>query len=260
MLEEIRATPATGPWVVHCSAGIGRSGAIIAIDIATRILEFGGSVDTLDVIHMLRNDRCAMVQQPSQYELVHQACLFYAEAQNHAIEITPKAIVFGAAAPPEDPASSSSDEDEEADDLRSPPVSAPPSPPPAAQEPAPQEQGPVPPAAPEPTEPAPSADSAEASTPAPAAAAAAPAKPQAAAKRKPPPSAYDEVVLQPEAKAGAEAEASAAAAAPSASASAAVYIPAQQKHRKFTEMIWFHGAMDRQQAEEFLSGLDAKVR
>lgn len=67
------------PIVVHCSAGIGRTGTIIAIDHARQYLKDKQRVDVLAVIAELREDRCALVQHPQQFEFVHEACVKYAE-------------------------------------------------------------------------------------------------------------------------------------------------------------------------------------
>jgi len=67
------------PVVVHCSAGIGRTGTIIAIDHARQHLKEKHHVDVLEVISQLRHDRCALVQHPQQFEFVHEACVKYAE-------------------------------------------------------------------------------------------------------------------------------------------------------------------------------------
>lgn len=80
MLQEVRLYMAecntVKPIVVHCSAGVGRSGAIIAIDCGMDAIESNRYVDLLEVIQQLRQDRMAMVQHASQY---HFAC--YAVAQ-----------------------------------------------------------------------------------------------------------------------------------------------------------------------------------
>ncbi|CAG9461618.1 unnamed protein product [Pedinophyceae sp. YPF-701] len=76
------------PAVVHCSAGIGRSGSFLAVDIALRRLDFlareGGDVDVrrieaaLDVretVTMLRGMRCGCVQGLEQYCFIYNSVL-----------------------------------------------------------------------------------------------------------------------------------------------------------------------------------------
>eukprot|EP00051_Salpingoeca_urceolata_P033867 m.22546 g.22546 ORF g.22546 m.22546 type:complete len:584 (+) comp6858_c0_seq2:548-2299(+) len=68
-----------GPILVHCSAGIGRTGTIIAIDHALQALEKEREADCLKIIDSIRHDRCAMVQHLQQFEFVVEACIRHAE-------------------------------------------------------------------------------------------------------------------------------------------------------------------------------------
>lgn len=62
-----------GPAVVHCSAGIGRTGVLIAVDIGIQgILQEDPKVDILRVVSTLRQDRAGMVQTRDQYRFIHQ--------------------------------------------------------------------------------------------------------------------------------------------------------------------------------------------
>eukprot|EP00045_Choanoeca_perplexa_P012693 m.140049 g.140049 ORF g.140049 m.140049 type:complete len:626 (-) comp16101_c0_seq3:112-1989(-) len=67
------------PIAVHCSAGIGRTGTLIAIDHCREELKTVGETDPLVIIDAIRHDRCALVQHPQQFEFVHEACVKYAE-------------------------------------------------------------------------------------------------------------------------------------------------------------------------------------
>lgn len=67
------------PWVVHCSAGIGRTGTFIAIDQGIQQLEETGHVDVNDLVINIRKDRGGMVQHPEQAEFVYRALTRYAE-------------------------------------------------------------------------------------------------------------------------------------------------------------------------------------
>nr|KAF7432091.1 hypothetical protein H0235_005015 [Vespula pensylvanica] len=67
----------SGPVVVHCSAGIGRTGCFIALAIGMTQLLRDGNVDVLGILCQMRYDRGGMVQTAEQYEFVHRAlCLF----------------------------------------------------------------------------------------------------------------------------------------------------------------------------------------
>ncbi|XP_078797956.1 tyrosine-protein phosphatase non-receptor type 5 isoform X2 [Oryzias latipes] len=68
-----RAAAAVGPVIVHCSAGIGRTGCFIATTIGCRQLQVEGVVDILSITCQLRADRGGMIQTGEQYEFVHHA-------------------------------------------------------------------------------------------------------------------------------------------------------------------------------------------
>ncbi|KAM9705760.1 receptor-type tyrosine-protein phosphatase R isoform 1-T3 [Menidia menidia] len=68
---------ATGPVIVHCSAGIGRTGCFIATTIGCRQLQGEEVVDVLGITCQLRADRGGMIQTGEQYEFVHHALSLY---------------------------------------------------------------------------------------------------------------------------------------------------------------------------------------
>ncbi|KAM6961597.1 receptor-type tyrosine-protein phosphatase R [Tautogolabrus adspersus] len=77
-VETDRRTAASmGPVIVHCSAGIGRTGCFIATTIGCRQLQLEGLVDVLSIICQLRADRGGMIQTGEQYEFVHHALSLY---------------------------------------------------------------------------------------------------------------------------------------------------------------------------------------
>ncbi|XP_030349587.1 receptor-type tyrosine-protein phosphatase C isoform X2 [Strigops habroptila] len=67
----------SGPIVVHCSAGVGRTGTYIGIDAMLEGLDTEGRVDVYGYVVKLRRQRCLMVQVESQYILIHQALVEY---------------------------------------------------------------------------------------------------------------------------------------------------------------------------------------
>ena len=72
-----------GPTVVHCSAGIGRTGTYIIIDIITKLIQHQGWQNDIDIqrsVQIARGQRSGMVQTEQQYKFVYRAILHYVEA------------------------------------------------------------------------------------------------------------------------------------------------------------------------------------
>ncbi|KAK7101801.1 hypothetical protein V1264_020126 [Littorina saxatilis] len=63
----------SSPLVVHCSAGVGRTGTFIGLDILMDQLQQQQHVDICKVVNDMRNDRCNMIQAKSQYCILHEA-------------------------------------------------------------------------------------------------------------------------------------------------------------------------------------------
>ncbi|CAD5119222.1 DgyrCDS7854 [Dimorphilus gyrociliatus] len=74
-VDEAKARyPRTGPIIVHCSAGIGRTGTFIAIHILIKQIEDGAeAIDIQKTILALRAQRSGMVQTEAQYKFVYKA-------------------------------------------------------------------------------------------------------------------------------------------------------------------------------------------
>ncbi|XP_015586539.1 tyrosine-protein phosphatase non-receptor type 5 isoform X3 [Cephus cinctus] len=81
LAAEVNSLP--GPIIVHCSAGIGRTGCFIALATGMVQLLRDGNVDVLGILCQMRYDRGGMVQTAEQYEFVHRAlCLFEKTLEN----------------------------------------------------------------------------------------------------------------------------------------------------------------------------------
>ncbi|XP_072305537.1 tyrosine-protein phosphatase non-receptor type 7-like [Eucyclogobius newberryi] len=83
-VEEFCSRPITdeeqnmvGPIVVHCSAGIGRSGCFIASSVCCKQLQDSGTVDVLETVCQLRLDRGGMIQTPEQYQFLYYTLAQY---------------------------------------------------------------------------------------------------------------------------------------------------------------------------------------
>ncbi|CAB1334660.1 unnamed protein product [Coregonus sp. 'balchen'] len=63
------------PLMVHCSAGIGRTGVLITMETALTLLESGRPVFPLDIIRTLRDQRAMMIQTTCQFRFMCEAIL-----------------------------------------------------------------------------------------------------------------------------------------------------------------------------------------
>ncbi|XP_059402714.1 receptor-type tyrosine-protein phosphatase beta-like [Carassius carassius] len=70
--DYINRTPVSGATVVHCSAGVGRTGTFIALDRVLQQLDTGDTVDIYSVVFHLRIHRTHMVQTECQYSYLYQ--------------------------------------------------------------------------------------------------------------------------------------------------------------------------------------------
>lgn len=68
------------PTIVHCSAGIGRTGCLIAILNGIKQLSNEQKVDVLGIVCNMRLNRGGMVQNSEQYELIHKVLCVYEQA------------------------------------------------------------------------------------------------------------------------------------------------------------------------------------
>uniref|UniRef100_A0AAR2LM70 Receptor-type tyrosine-protein phosphatase epsilon n=1 Tax=Pygocentrus nattereri TaxID=42514 RepID=A0AAR2LM70_PYGNA len=76
-LKKVRSVnPAhAGPIIVHCSAGVGRTGTFIVIDAMMDMMHAEGRVDVFGFVTRIRNQRCQLVQTDMQYSFIYQALL-----------------------------------------------------------------------------------------------------------------------------------------------------------------------------------------
>lgn len=62
----------SGPHVVHCSPGTGRTGTVIACDVALREFELSRAVDVPKTVYAVRRCRAGAVQTRDQYALIYK--------------------------------------------------------------------------------------------------------------------------------------------------------------------------------------------
>lgn len=71
------STKKGGPILVHCSAGVGRTGCFLALSHGIRQLDSESLVDVVQIVCGLRRDRGGMIQTLEQYEFIYQVLAYY---------------------------------------------------------------------------------------------------------------------------------------------------------------------------------------
>ncbi|TRY80125.1 hypothetical protein TCAL_09892 [Tigriopus californicus] len=77
-----------GPIIVHCSAGIGRTGTFIVIDMIIDQTKWFGldcEIDIQRTIQMVRSQRSGMVQTEAQYKFVYMAVQHHIDTVEHRL-------------------------------------------------------------------------------------------------------------------------------------------------------------------------------
>ncbi|XP_031603532.1 receptor-type tyrosine-protein phosphatase alpha [Oreochromis aureus] len=77
-----------GPIVVHCSAGVGRTGTFIVIDAMLDMMIAEKKVDVFGFVTRIRAQRCQMVQTDMQYVFIFQALLEHYLYGDTELEVT----------------------------------------------------------------------------------------------------------------------------------------------------------------------------
>nr|XP_023013330.1 tyrosine-protein phosphatase 10D isoform X2 [Leptinotarsa decemlineata] len=77
-----RVPPDQRPIVVHCSAGVGRSGTFICLDRILQQILVSDYVDIFGIVFAMRKERVWMVQTEQQYICIHQCLLAVLEGKD----------------------------------------------------------------------------------------------------------------------------------------------------------------------------------
>ncbi|KAF7226966.1 tyrosine-protein phosphatase non-receptor type 6 [Nothobranchius furzeri] len=84
----------TGPMIIHCSAGIGRTGTFVVVDMILETIDTLGldcDIDIPKYIQMVREQRSGMVQTEAQYKFIYLAVSEYIQttkAKENALKET----------------------------------------------------------------------------------------------------------------------------------------------------------------------------
>ncbi|CAF1023620.1 unnamed protein product [Adineta steineri] len=74
-----------GPIVVHCSAGVGRTGIFLTLSIVLERIRYEGVVDVFQTVKLLRTQRPALVQTEDQYQFCYRSALEYLSSFDNLI-------------------------------------------------------------------------------------------------------------------------------------------------------------------------------
>ncbi|XP_026209432.1 tyrosine-protein phosphatase non-receptor type 13 isoform X2 [Anabas testudineus] len=75
-ISYMRHVHRSGPIITHCSAGIGRSGTLICIDVVLGLISKDADFDISDVVRNMRLQRHGMIQTEDQYIFCYQVILY----------------------------------------------------------------------------------------------------------------------------------------------------------------------------------------
>lgn len=98
LAQELPANHPPGAILVHCSAGIGRTGTFIVIDMILDQLKKNGldcEIDIQRTIQMVRSQRSGMVQTEAQYKFVYLAVQHHIETITERMKADQKSMQLG---------------------------------------------------------------------------------------------------------------------------------------------------------------------
>ncbi|CAF3666050.1 unnamed protein product [Rotaria socialis] len=75
-IRELRKMNKQIPILVHCSAGIGRTGVLILMETVLCLIEANQAISPLNIVRQMREQRLGMIQTASQYQFACEAILY----------------------------------------------------------------------------------------------------------------------------------------------------------------------------------------
>jgi len=97
-LKQEKILDNSGPIVVHCSAGIGRTGTFIVIDMIIDQIQRLGldcEIDIQRTIQMVRSQRSGMVQTEAQYKFTYLALQHHIDTLRQRLQAEQKSVLLG---------------------------------------------------------------------------------------------------------------------------------------------------------------------
>ncbi|XP_041116314.1 tyrosine-protein phosphatase non-receptor type 13 isoform X1 [Polyodon spathula] len=74
-IRYMRSVQRSGPGIVHCSAGIGRSGVLICIDVILSLIEKDFNINIREIVKEMRQQRHGMIQTRDQYQFCYRVLM-----------------------------------------------------------------------------------------------------------------------------------------------------------------------------------------
>ncbi|XP_060592884.1 tyrosine-protein phosphatase 10D-like [Ruditapes philippinarum] len=87
--QHVQPPDTSGPMIIHCSAGVGRTGTYIALDHLMQFInehDFDVEIDIFDLVLKLRENRQHMVQTEQQYVFIHDCVKEIMERKRRQME------------------------------------------------------------------------------------------------------------------------------------------------------------------------------
>ncbi|XP_062609047.1 receptor-type tyrosine-protein phosphatase mu-like, partial [Saccostrea cucullata] len=100
-LFQHKIRPNNHPIIVNCSAGIGRTGTFIALDVLSRYGEEHDKINVIEFVKAMRKDRRIMIQNADQYAFLYYALYEYFRRKENFISRTEFMELYGEMKKPE---------------------------------------------------------------------------------------------------------------------------------------------------------------